>query len=172
MNLHERSAEQRDEDHRHPGRHLRESPQNVSQRNSKTKLGDLAVEWMPEALIRLSLLIFLINDKLLESIGGSRGAVQLDVANSGSGRRLISQRLGNAEVVDRRRADRPGVAKNRLIITVHNSEFWRVGLRRVEGRKLLARVSTGIFDMKYTVKRECNYLRSTPWWRCRRIHNM
>lgn len=128
--LHEGPAEKGNSDHRQPGRHLREAPSSVSVGNGQTVLLQRAIEGVEKTLVRSNLVNLVINKKFLESLGGGRGAVQRLVADLGNRRRLVSQRLGNAELDQRWRADRPRVAENVLPLTVDEAKF---GRRRLGG---------------------------------------
>lgn len=97
-NSHEGPAEERDEDHRQPRRHLGEAPGNVTKGNSQAILLHQTVKGVEETLIGRDLINLIVDDKLLEGLSGGRGAVQRLVAELGNGRRLISQRLGDAEL--------------------------------------------------------------------------
>lgn len=57
---------------------------------------------MEGTLVWGDLLNLVVNDELLEGLGGGAGAVQGLVANYGDGRRLVSHGLGDLEVVERR----------------------------------------------------------------------
>ena len=127
--LHESPAEERDKNHRQPGGHLRESPSSIAKRNSKTVLLEETVEGVEDALVRRNGVNLFVNNKFLERLGGSRGAVQGLVAELRDGCRLISQWLGDAELDQRRCADRPRVAENVLLFAIDKAKLGRGGLR-------------------------------------------
>jgi hypothetical protein len=79
---------------------------------------------MPWALVWSHFFIFFIDNELFEGLGGSRGAVQVNVTSSWRWRGLVCQRLRYIEVVNRRRTDGPRVAQDGLLITVENRELW------------------------------------------------
>lgn len=108
--LHESPAEERDKNHGQPGRHLRKSPGSVSEGNGKAVLLKQAVEGVERALIRSNIVDLVVDNKLLEGLGGGRGSVQGLVAELRYGRRLVGQRLGDGELDQRRRAKGPRVA--------------------------------------------------------------
>lgn len=83
---------------------------------------------MPVAFVRSNLLVLSIHEQLLEGLGSGRGAVQWQEANGGSRGGLVSQRLGNLEVIEGWRADRPRVAEKLLLITVDDGKVGRVWL--------------------------------------------
>ena len=89
------------------------------------------------ANVRLNLLNLVVDDELFDRLGGGRSAVQWQVARSGYGRRLVSQGLGNLEVVQRRRADRPRVAEDTLGFAVKVRELGRVRHGGNEGKRCL-----------------------------------
>ena len=89
------------------------------------------------ASVWLNLLNLIVDDKLLDGLGGGGGAVQWQVAGGGYGRRLVSQGLGDLEVVQRRRADRPRVAEDALGFAVKVRELGRVGHGGNEGKRCL-----------------------------------
>lgn len=105
--LHEGPAEERDKDHRQPRGHLGEAPGNVCEWDGKVVLLEQTIEGVERTLVRGDLVNLVVNNKLLEGLGGSRGAVQGLVAVLRNRRRLVGQRLGNAELDQRWRADRP-----------------------------------------------------------------
>ena len=156
MCLHEGPAKERDQDHRQPGRHLRESPGSVSERNSKAVLLKRAVEGVEDTLIRRNLVNLVVDNKLLERLGGGRGAVQGLVAELGNGRRLVSQRLGDAELDQRRCADRPRVAEDVLPLAVDEAKLGRRGLGG-DDRDGCLQLST-----RRPTEGFCEYIRSTP----------
>jgi len=92
---------------------------------------------VPGALIRLPLLVLLIEDKFLQRVGSGGIALQRDIASSGRGSGLVGQRLGDVEEVDRRRANRPRIAENGLIVTIKDRKLRGVGFRRAESYSLL-----------------------------------
>lgn len=128
-NLHEGPAEERDKDHGQPRGHLREAPCRVSERNGKTVLLEQAVEGVEKTLVRRNGIDLVVDDELLERLGGGRGAVQGLVAELGDGRRLVGQRLGDAELDQGGRADGPRVAEDVLLLAVDEAELGRRGLR-------------------------------------------
>lgn len=132
--LHDGPAEEGDDDHGEPRGHLGEAPQNVGDRDGELVLGEEAVEWVPVALIRGGLLVLAVNDKLLEGLGGGGGAVQGDIADSGRGSRLVGKGLGDLEVVQRWRADRPRVAKDGFLVAVDGSKLGGVRLGGEDGQ--------------------------------------
>lgn len=91
-----------------------------------------AAERVPCTLIRCALLILSVKDKFLEGIHGGGGAVQRNKANGGRRSGLVSQRLGNLEVVERWRPNGPRVAEDSFLIAVNDGEFRRVGSRGEE----------------------------------------
>lgn len=105
--LHERSGQEGDDNHRHPRGHLGESPCNICVGKSQVVLLERTVEGMEDSLVWLNLLNLVVDDELLDGLGGGRRAVQGLVADSGNWRRLVGKRLGDLEVVDRGRADGP-----------------------------------------------------------------
>jgi hypothetical protein len=135
--LHEGPAEEGDQDHGQPGGHLGESPGNVSVGNGEAVLLESAVEGVEDALIREDLVKLVVNDKLLECLGGSRGAVQLLEANLRNGRGLVGQRLGNAQLDQRWRADRPRVAEDILPLAIDEAKLGRRGLSGDDGNGCL-----------------------------------
>jgi hypothetical protein len=132
-NLHEGPAEERNENHGQPGRHLGESPGNVGVGDGEAILLESAVEGVEDALVRKNLVKLVVNDKLLECLGGGRGAVQLLEANLRNGRRLVGQRLGNAQLDQRGRADRPRVAEDVLLLAIDEAKLGRRGLGGDDG---------------------------------------
>lgn len=52
---------------------------------------------MEDAFVWLDLLHFIVDNQMLECLGGGGGAIQRLVADGGNGRRLISQSLGYLE---------------------------------------------------------------------------
>jgi hypothetical protein len=144
---HERPAKEGDDNHGHPRRHLGEAPCNVSVRNGQVVLLERTVEGVEDALIRLNLLDLVVDDKVLERLDGGGGLVQRLVANGGDGRRLVRHRLGDLEVVQRRRADGPRVAEDVLSFAVEVGELGRIWLCGEEGKRrlvVLARVSRAV----------------------------
>jgi hypothetical protein len=98
---------------------------------------------MEDALIRLNLLDLVVDDKLLERLGGSGGLVQRPVANGGDGRRLVSHGLGDLEVVQRRRADGPRVAEDVLRFAVEVGELGRIWPCGEDGQRCLIMLARG-----------------------------
>lgn len=127
--LHEGPAEKRDQDHRQPRRHLSHAPSSVSKGNGQVVLLEETVEWVENALVGRNLVNLVVDDKLLEGLGGGRGAVQGLVAELRNGRRLVGQGLGDAELDQRRRADGPRVAEDVLLLAVEETKLRRRGLR-------------------------------------------
>ena len=125
--LHEGPAEERDEDHGQPGRHLGESPGNVGVGDGEAVLLESAVEGVEDTLIREDLVKLVVKDKLLECLGGGGGAVQLLEADLRDGRRLVGQRLGNAQLDQRWRANRPRVAEDVLPLAIDEAKLGRRG---------------------------------------------
>ncbi len=97
------------------------------------------VEWVEGALVRGHLVNLVVNDELPEGLGSSATAVQRHVADGRYGRRLVSQGLGDLEVVERWCADRPCVAEDRLAFAVKVRKLGRVGLRSQDGKRSLGR---------------------------------
>lgn len=129
-NLHERPAEERDQDHWQPRWHLGEAPGDIGVRNSQVELLKLAVERVEEALVGRNLLDLVVDNQRLQSLSRGAGAVQGLISDDWDRRRLVSQRLGDGKVVERRRANRPRVAENVLGFAVKVSELGRVRLGR------------------------------------------
>jgi hypothetical protein len=77
-------------------------------------------------LVRGNLLDPIVDNQRLVSLPSGAGAVQGVVADSGDRRRLIGQRLGDLEVVERRRANRPRVAEDVLLLAIKVGELGRV----------------------------------------------
>jgi hypothetical protein len=125
--LHEGPAEEGDEDHGQPRGHLGEGPGDVSVRNGEAVLLHDAVEGVEGTLVRGNLVNLVLKNKLLEGLGGGRGAVQGLVAVLGDGRGLISQRLGDVELDQRRRANAPRVAQDLLLLAVEVTKLGRRG---------------------------------------------
>jgi hypothetical protein len=123
--LHECPAEERDKDHRQPRRHLGEAPGSVSERNGQAILLQQAVEGVEDTLVRRNGIELVVDNELLEGLGGGGGAVQRLVAELRDGRRLVGQRLGNAELEQRGRANRPRVAEDVLLFAVDKGELGR-----------------------------------------------
>lgn len=137
--LHEGPAEERDEDHGQPRGHLGEGPCNVSVRNGEAVLLKGTVEGVEGTLVRCDLVNLVLQDKLLEGLGRGRGAVQGLVAVLGNRRRLVSQRLGNVELDQRRCADAPRVAEDVLLLAVDVAKLGRRGRRGNDsGRRLVS----------------------------------
>lgn len=84
---------------------------------------------MEDALVRGGLLVFAVHEQLLEGLGSCGSAVQGQEADRRRGGGLVGERLGNLEVVQRWRANRPRAAENLLVVTVDDGEFGRVGFR-------------------------------------------
>lgn len=135
--LHDRPAEKRDQNHRQPGRHLGQVVRRISVRHGQVELVQLAVEWVEEALVRLDIFNLVVDDQCFERLRGGAGAVQRLVPHHGDGRRLVGQRLGDGEVVERWRADGPRVAEKCLFFAVEVGEFGRAGLCGKEGEGCL-----------------------------------
>jgi hypothetical protein len=133
-NSHKRPADERDQDHRQPGRHLGKSPEDPRDRDSQVVLLKRSVEGVEDALVRRRVLELTVNNELLDGLGGGRCAVQGEEARSGGRSGLVGQRLGDGKVVDGWRADGPRVAENWFIIAVENGELGSVGLRGKEGK--------------------------------------
>lgn len=87
--LHERPAEEGNQDHRQPRRHLVETPQNVANGHSQTILLQSASERMPVSLIRLRLLVLLVDDKLLQSLAVGSIAPHREITSSWRGGGLV-----------------------------------------------------------------------------------
>ena len=121
--LHKGPAQERDKNHRQPGGHLRESPSSISERNSKTVLLEETVEGMEDAFVRRNGVNLVVNNKLLECLGGSRGTVQGLVAELRDGCRLIGQWLGNAELDQRGRTNGPRVAEDVLLFAIDEAKL-------------------------------------------------
>lgn len=121
--LHEGPAEEGDEDHGQPGGHLGEGPGDVSVRNGEAVLLQDTVEGVEGTLVRGNLVNFVLKYQLLEGLGGGRGAVQGLVAVLGNGRGLVSQRLGEVELDQRRRAETPRVAEDVLLLAVEEAKL-------------------------------------------------
>jgi hypothetical protein len=83
-----------------------------------------------KALVRHDLGDLVVDNQRLVGLRRGGGAVQGLIADGGDRRRLVSQRLGDREVVQRRRADRPRVAENVLALTVQVGELGRIRLGR------------------------------------------
>lgn len=144
--LHERSAKERDGNHRHPRGHLRQSPADVTKGNSQLVLLQQAIERVENTLIRLNLLNLVVYNKLLDRLGRSRRAVKRHVADCGDGRRLVGQRLGDLEVVERRGANRPRVAEDALNLAVDEAELWRIGGGSEDGQRCVPRLVGGVAE--------------------------
>jgi hypothetical protein len=86
-----------------------------------------------DTLVRKNVVNLVINDKLLECLGGGRGAVQLLEANLRNGCRLVGQRLGNAKLDQRWRANRPRVAEDVLPLAIDEAKLGRRGLSGDDG---------------------------------------
>jgi hypothetical protein len=82
-----------------------------------------------DTLIRLDLLDLVIENQVLDGLRGGRGAVKGLVAHSRNRRGLVSQRLRDLEIVERRRADGPRIAKDVVNLAVEVGELGRVRLR-------------------------------------------
>ena len=160
IDAHEGSADERDEDHGQPRRHLGEAPEDVGERESEAVLLNLTVEWVPVALIRGNLLVLAVDEQLLERLGGGGSAVQGQETSGGGGSRLVGQRLGDLEVVERRRADRPRVAEELLLIAVDDGELGRVGLGGQEGKRCLW--SCQFSTRSWPCSETCGHVRSKP----------
>jgi hypothetical protein len=141
---HERPAEERDDNHGHPRRHLGEAPCSISVGDGQAVLLERTVEGVKDALIRFNLLDLVVDDKLLERLGGGSRLVQRLVANGGDGRRLVSHGLGDLEVVQRRRADGPRVAEDVLGFAVEVGELGRIWLRSEDRERCLFVLSIDI----------------------------
>ena len=115
---------------------------------------------MEGTLVWGDLLNLVVNDELLEGLGGGAGAVQGLVANDGDGRRLVSHRLGDLEVVERWCADRPCVAEERLGFAIKVRKLGRIRLRGHDGERSLVDVSVGHLYVRML------YVHSMPWLRC------
>lgn len=144
-NLHESPAEERDQDHRQPGGHLGESPGQVSEGDGKAVLLEQAVEGVEGALVRSNVVDLVVENELLEGLGGGRGAVQRLVAELRDGRGLIGQRLGDGELDQRWRAKGPRVAEDVLLFAVKEAKLGRGGCGGNEGSGCLrlSATSTG-----------------------------
>lgn len=92
---------------------------------------------MEDALVGSDLLDLVVDNQLLQCLRGSAGAVQGLISHNRDRRRLISQRLGDGEVVDRRRADGPRVAENVLLLAIEVGKLGRVRLGRQDGKRCL-----------------------------------
>ena len=92
---------------------------------------------MENALVGSDLLNLIVDNQLLQSLRGGAGAVQGLVSHNRDRRRLVSQGLGDGEVVDRRRADGPRVAEDVFLLAVEVGEFGRVRLGRQDGKRCL-----------------------------------
>ena len=139
--LHERPADERDENHGQPGRHLGEGPENIGNRDRHAILLERSVERMEDTLIRRGVLKLVVDHEGLDGLGRSGGAVQGNVAGSRGRGRLVGQRLRDGEVVERWRTDGPRVAENGLRVAVHDGELGSVGLSGQEGKGSLVGVS-------------------------------
>ena len=127
-NLHEGPAHERDNNHRQPGWHLGESPEEVSERDSQAVLLKGSIERVPVALVRRSLLVLVVDEEGLEGLGRGRSAVQGKEADGSSRSGLVGQGLGDLEVVQRRRADGPRVAEDLFLVAIDHGELGRVWL--------------------------------------------
>lgn len=90
----------------------------------------LAVEWVEETLIGCNLLDLIVENQCLEGLSRGAGAVQGLVSDDWDRRRLVSQRLGDGEIIQRRRANGPRVAEDVILLAVKISELRRVRLSR------------------------------------------
>jgi hypothetical protein len=142
QNLHKRPAKERDRNHRQPRGHLSEAPGNVGIRDSQTELLKFAVERVEDALVGRDFLNLVADNEVLEGLRRGAGAVQGLVADGRNRRRLVREGLGNGEVVERRRADRPRVAEDALHLTVEVGKLGRIRLGRQNGERGLSHVST------------------------------
>lgn len=134
FNLHDRSAEEGNQNHWQPRRHLGEAPGDIAVRDSQVVLPERAIEGVEETLIGLDLLNLVVHNQVLEGLGSCRGTVQGLVADSRNGRRLISKGLGDLEVVERGCANRPSVAKDILDFAVKVSKLGRIWLGSKNGK--------------------------------------
>jgi hypothetical protein len=82
---------------------------------------------MPDALIWFHVLVSRLGRDRGDLGGGNGSPIQGNVVNQRSGRRLIGERVGNRNVVDRGGTDCPSIAENRLALAVKNGEFRRTG---------------------------------------------
>ena len=137
IDLHEGPAEERNQDHWQPRGHLGEAPGHVAVRNSQSKLLELTVEGVEETLVRRDIRNLVVDNQSLVGLGGSASAVQGLVADDWDGRRLVCQRLGDREQVQRWCADRPRVAENVLLLTVKVRKLGRVRLCSHDGKRCL-----------------------------------
>lgn len=96
---------------------------------------------MEGSLVRFYLLNLIVDNKGLERLGGGGGTVQGLVADDWDGRRLVRQRLGDRERVQRRGSDAPRVAKDVFSLAVKVRELGRVGLGSEDGEGRLRNVS-------------------------------
>ena len=145
--LHEGPAEERDEDHGQPGGHLGEGPGDVSVRNGEAVLLQDTVKGVEGTLVRGNLVNLVLKNKLPESRGGGRGAVQRLVAVLGNGRRLVSQRLGDVELDQRRRAETPRVAEDVLLLAVEVAKLGRRGGSGKDSGRCLILLAYGLMRL-------------------------
>lgn len=164
--LHEGPAEERDEDHRQPRGHLGETPSDVTERNGKVVLLEQTVEGVEGTLVRSNLVNLVVNNKLLEGLGSGRGAVQGLVAVLRNGRRLVSQRLGDAELDQRRRANGPRVAEDVLLLAVEEAELGRRGRSGDDRDGCLLSLAMKLDETYH------EYIRSMPFQQAHRNRNM
>jgi hypothetical protein len=144
LSLHEGPAEEGDEDHGQPGGHLGEGPGDVSVRDGEAILLQGTVEGVEGTLVRGNLVNTVLKDELLEGLGGGRGAVQGLVAVLGNGRGLVSQRLGDVELDQRRRADAPRVAEDVLLLAVEVAKLGRRGRGGKDSGRCLILLAYGL----------------------------
>jgi hypothetical protein len=90
-----------------------------------------------DSLVGCDLLNLVVDNQVLERLGGGAGAVQGLVPDGWDGRRLVSEGLGDGEVVQRRRADRPRVAENVLRLAVKVGKLGRIRLGCQYGKRCL-----------------------------------
>lgn len=121
---------------------------------------------MERTLVRRDGIDLLVNNKLLEGLGGGRGAVQGLVAELRNGRRLVGQRLGDTELDQRGRAKGPRITEDVLLLAVEEAKLGRGGLGGDDrnGGLLLSVLRSGKFYHAY--------VRSTPSRQAHRNRSM
>ena len=79
--LHDVSADERNEDHEGPARNDSKTPEKVSKGNCKTKFGKRSVEWLEVSGVYFLLSVLFVGVKLGEGLDGGGCLVQGKVAD-------------------------------------------------------------------------------------------
>jgi len=123
LDLHERSAEEGNDDHWQPAWHLRETPHDVRKRNVDTSLLQQTVKRVENSLIGRGVLVVFLCVQLCDFQRCDTGSVERDISSRGSRLGLVWQRSWNEEVVDRWRTNCPHAAQNLFNVAINLAQM-------------------------------------------------